>query len=157
MKTSAIVTLTLVAGAQGFAPASQSRAGTQLSESLFDKVFGMDLFEPVKTQNDYGARAGKNLKVGEIKAGSYVPNGLTAKQYADLRSKEAKKKSDNYQRNVKKAGIFQDYTDFYIKRGTDIKDGWKKDVNLGHTMAKTKFDWSGKTNVDKKYDGSAKK
>jgi hypothetical protein len=61
MKTSAIVSLTLVAGAQGFAPVSQGRAGSQLSESLFDKVFGMDLFEPVKDQNNYGARTKKNV------------------------------------------------------------------------------------------------
>jgi hypothetical protein len=59
MKTSAIVALTLVAGAQGFAPSSQGRVGTQLSESLFDKIFQMDLFEPVKDQNDYGARKKK--------------------------------------------------------------------------------------------------
>ncbi|KAL3907001.1 MAG: hypothetical protein SGILL_009050, partial [Bacillariaceae sp.] len=156
--TSAIVALTLVAGAQGFAPASQSRASTQLSESLFDKVLGMDLFEPVKDQNNYGARGKKNLKVGEIKAGkSYVPNGLTAKQYADLRSGEAKKKAANYDRNVKKAGIFIDYTDWYKKRGTDLSQNWKKDINLGHSMAKTKFDWSGKKIEDKGYDGAAKK
>jgi hypothetical protein len=43
---------------------------------------------------------------------------------------------------VKKAGIFEDYTEFYIKRGTDTKQDWKKDVNLGHRMAKTKYDWS---------------
>jgi hypothetical protein len=42
---------------------------------------------------------------------------------------------------VKKAGIFEDYTEFYIKRGTDTKQGWKKDVTLGHRMAKTKYDW----------------
>lgn len=61
MKTSAIVALTLVAGAQGFAPASQGRAGTELSESLMSRVFGMDLFEPVKDQNNYGARGKKNV------------------------------------------------------------------------------------------------
>jgi hypothetical protein len=61
MKTSAIVALSLVATAQGFAPSSQGRVGTQLSESLFDKVFGMDLFTPVKDQNDYGARTKKNV------------------------------------------------------------------------------------------------
>lgn len=61
MKTSAIVAFTLVVGAQGFAPASQGRAGSQLNESLFDKVFKMDLFEPVKDQNNYGARAKKNV------------------------------------------------------------------------------------------------
>ncbi len=84
------------------------------------------------------------MKVGEITKGSYVPQGLSAAAYADLRKKEAAKKEANYQRNVKKAGVFEDYTEFYIKRGTDTKQGWAKDINLGHRMAKTKFDWSGK-------------
>ena len=64
MKTSAVIALGLVASAQRFAPASQGRSGTELQESLFDKVFGMDLFEPVKTQNDYGARNKKNVSSG---------------------------------------------------------------------------------------------
>jgi hypothetical protein len=66
MKTSAIVALTLVAGAQGFAPSSQGRAGSQLSESLFDKIRGLDLFEPVKDQNNYGARAKKNVSFYQV-------------------------------------------------------------------------------------------
>jgi hypothetical protein len=75
--------------------------------------------------------------LGEIKAGSsYVPSGLSAKQYAELRAKEAKKKQDNYERNVKKAGVFIDFTAWYKDRGTDLKQTWKKDRNLGHTMAK---------------------
>jgi hypothetical protein len=82
---------------------------------------------------------------------------LTAKQYAELRAKEAKKKQDNYERNVKKAGIFQDYTEWYKKRGTDLSQGWKKDVNLGHSMAKTKYDWSGKKIENKSYNGIFKK
>ena len=61
MKTSAIITLGLAASVQGFAPAPQGRVGTEISESLFDRVFGLDLFEPKKTQNDYGARNGKNV------------------------------------------------------------------------------------------------
>jgi hypothetical protein len=94
------------------------------------------------------------IKVGEIKPGaSYVPAGLTAKQYAELREKEAKKKAANYERNVKKAGVFQDYTEWYKKRGTDLSQAWKKDVNLGHSMAKTKYDWSGSGNR-KKFAGS---
>lgn len=60
-----------------------------------------------------------------------------------MRTKEDKKKSDNYQKNVAKAGKFLDYTQFYIDRGTDTKDDWKSDVNLGHRMTKTKYDWSG--------------
>ena len=84
------------------------------------------------------------LKVGEITKGSYVPQGLTASAYADIRKKEAAKKEANYKRNVAKAGVFEDYTEFYTKRGTDTKQAWAKDVNLGHRMAKTKYDWSGK-------------
>jgi uncharacterized protein (DUF2147 family) len=55
------------------------------------------------------------------------------------------------------SGVFTDYTEWYTKRGTDLNGAWKKDVNLGHSMAKTKYDWSGlqdakkfeSTNVDK--------
>jgi hypothetical protein len=62
MKTSVVIVAGLVASAHGFAPSTQGRVmGTQLSESLFDKVFGMDLFAPVKDQNDYGARGKKNV------------------------------------------------------------------------------------------------
>jgi hypothetical protein len=62
MKTSAVLALGLVATAQGFAPAQQGRTNTQLQESLFDKIFQMDLFEPVKDQNDYGARNKKKVR-----------------------------------------------------------------------------------------------
>ena len=86
------------------------------------------------------------LKVGEITSNSYVPNGMSAKQYAKIRSNEQQKKKANYQRNVAKAGVFEDYTEFYTKRGTDTKQDWAKEKNtLGHRFAKTKFDWSGKT------------
>jgi hypothetical protein len=61
MKTSTIIAFAIVAGAQGFVPTSQGRAASQLSETLFDKVIGMDLFAPVKDQNNYGARANKNV------------------------------------------------------------------------------------------------
>ena len=70
---------------------------------------------------------------------------MTAKQYAAIRKKEQQKKESNYKRNVAKAGVFEDYTDWYTKRGTDTKQSWAKNKNtLGHRMAKTKFDWSGK-------------
>ena len=144
MKTSAIVAVALVASVEGFAPVSEGRASTQLSESLFDKIFGMDLFEPVKTQNDYGARNSKNLKQGKITSSSYVPSGLSAAEYQKFRDAEAAKKKANYERNVKKAGIFTDYTEWYKKRGTDLNMDWKKNkATLGHQMAKTKYDWSG--------------
>lgn len=142
-----VVTLVLVATVQGFAPQSQGRVGTQIQETLFDKVAGMDLFAPKKDQNSYGARNSKNLKQGEIKAGkSYIPQGLSPKQYSALRNTERKKKEDNYKRNVAKAGVFEDYTEFYTKRGTDLSQDWAKNKNtLGHRFAKTKFDWSGKS------------
>jgi hypothetical protein len=62
MKTVAVITLGLVASAQAFAPSStQGRANTQLSESLFDSIFGLDLFAPKKDQNNYGARGKKDV------------------------------------------------------------------------------------------------
>merc|ERR1719223_881665 len=144
MKTTALLTVGFVASASAFAPVSQQRVTTQLSESLFDKIFGMDLFEPVKTQNDYGARTGKTLKQGKITEGkSYVPNGLSAAQYEKVRAGEQAKKKANYERNVAKAGVFLDYTQFYKDRGTDTNQSWAKSATKGHRMAKTKYDWSG--------------
>ena len=83
------------------------------------------------------------LQQGKITSNSYVPNGLTAAEYEKFRAQEAAKKQANYERNVKKAGVFIDYTDWYKKRGTDTNQAWAKDVNKGHRMAKTKYDWSG--------------
>jgi hypothetical protein len=74
---------------------------------------------------------------GKIGAGSYVPNGLTAAQYQKIRDQEVSKKKNNYERNVKKAGIFEDYTEFYVKRGTDISQNWYKSATRGHRMAMT--------------------
>mmetsp|Transcript_1417 Transcript_1417/g.3138 ORF Transcript_1417/g.3138 Transcript_1417/m.3138 type:complete len:164 (-) Transcript_1417:98-589(-) len=145
MKTCLAILVALVACAQGFSPVSQqgARASTELN-SLFDRVTGMDLF--TREKSFYGAREQKNLKQGKIEAGkSYVPAGLSAAEYQKFRETEAKKKRDNYERNVKKAGVFTDYTDFYLKRGTDTSQAWAKNKNtLGHTFAKTKYDWSGK-------------
>ena len=107
----------------------------------------MDLFAPQADQNDYGARSKKNLKVGTLTEKSYVPAGLSKEQYAKIRADEQKKKENNYKRNVAKAGIFKDYTDFYLKRGTDSNEDWAKSVTKGHDMAKTKYDWSGMTDV----------
>ena len=56
-----VLALVLVAAVQGFAPASQGRAGSQLSETLFDKIANMDLFAPKADQNTYGARDKKNV------------------------------------------------------------------------------------------------
>jgi hypothetical protein len=82
------------------------------------------------------------LSRGKITGSSYIPTGMSAAQYQKIRDGEVSKKAANYDKNVKKAGIFEDYTAFYIKRGTDTDQTWKKDVNLGHRMAKTKYDWS---------------
>ena len=145
MKTSVVLAFGFLATAQGFAPASQGgHVGTELQESLFDKVFGLDLFSPVKDQNDYGARNKKKLIIGDIKEGkSYVPAGLSATEYNKFRATEAAKKKANYERNVKKAGIFENYTEFYKKRGTDASQEWAKSATKGHRMAKTKYDWTG--------------
>merc|ERR1711924_145481 len=43
---------------------------------------------------------------------SYVPSGLTAKQYDEIRKGQVRKKQENYAKNVAKAGIFEDYTDW---------------------------------------------
>jgi len=133
----------LLASAVAFAPTTTTRYSTSLNESIFSKIANMDLWAPVSDSNEYGARGKKNLQQGKITDKSYVPAGLTAKQYAAIRDGESKKKAANYQRNVKKAGVFTDYTDFYIKRGTDTSEAWAKSVTKGHDMAKTKYDWSG--------------
>lgn len=140
----------LVVSAQAFSPlASNSRSSTALNESLFTKIANMDLWAPVKDSNDYGARKAKKLSPGSLSTKSYVPDGLSKGQYANLRKQEAAKKAANYDRNVKKAGKFLDYTLFYKQRGTDTGADWKKSVTLGHRMAKTKYDWQGKP--DTKY------
>jgi len=151
MMTSTFTTLVVavvlvVTTVQGFAPASQGgRAGTQLQKSIFDAISDMDLWAPDKDANTYGARNKKKLTIGEIKKGkSYVPSGLTASEYSNIRKKQQKSKDDNYKRNVAKAGVFEDYTDFYTKRGTDADMEWAKNKNtLGHRFAKTKYDWAG--------------
>merc|ERR1712137_935774 len=109
----------------------------------------MDLFNPVKDQNNYGARDKKNLKQGSIGKGSYVPDGLTASQYNAIRSQEKSKADSNYKRNVAKAGKFLGYDEFYLQRGTDLGGAWKKSATLGHRMAKTKYDYSGEKDEQK--------
>lgn len=148
MKTSALIIAASLASASAFAPSSNgARAATELSaekKSFFSTIFDMDLFAPKADQNDYGARNAKNVKVGELSSNSYVPAGLTREQFDKIRKADAKKKADNYAKNVAKAGIFEDYTEWYTKRGTDTNQDWAKNKNtLGHRMAKTKYDWSG--------------
>jgi hypothetical protein len=82
--------------------------------------------------------------VGSIQAGkSYVPTGLTAAQYKNVRDKDQKKKDDGYKRNINKAFKFQDFDQFYLKRGTSPDGAWLKSAGRGHTFAKTKYDYSG--------------
>merc|ERR1719491_1825244 len=78
---------------EGFTPASRQlvqggrpATTTQLQKSIFDAISDMDLWAPDKDANTYGARKKKKLGIGDIKAGkSYVPDGLTAAQYQELR------------------------------------------------------------------------
>jgi hypothetical protein len=150
MKVVSLIAVAGVASTSAFvAPMSNGRVATPLfaekKPTFFDTVFGMDLFAPNKQVNDYGSRGKKNLALGKIQEGkSYIPNGLTAAQYEKVRSGEKAKKDANYARNVAKAGKFKDYTEFYIKRGTDTNEDWSKSVTKGHDMVKTKYDWSGK-------------
>lgn len=146
MKTSALLIAASVASASAFAPASRTPQSTQLNESLFKKLSNMDLWAPVADSNDYGARGKKaSTTTGKLTDRSYVPSGLTKSQYESIRSNADKKKAANYEKNVKKAFKFQDYTEFYMKRGSDENGSWLKLPNLGHDMAKTKYDWSGET------------
>ena len=69
---------------------------------------------------------------------------MTASQYNSIRAQEAAKKEANYQRNVKKAFKFINFTDFYLKRGTSEGGSWLKSAGRGHEFVKTKYDWSGK-------------
>ena len=144
MKTSALIIAASVASASAFAPAPKAPVSTELN-GLFKAISDLDLWEPVKNSNDYGARSNKNVKTGTLTDRSYVPSGLTREQYAKIRADADAKKEANYQKNVKKAGIFTDYTDFYLKRGTSENGDWMKLPNRGHLMAKTKYDWSGET------------
>lgn len=154
--TTIIVTAAAVASASAFAPQSPARTTTSLQagkKSIASRIFDMDLFKDVADQNDYGARGKKKLTTGNIGSNSYVPAGLSAAEYNKVRNNDLAKKNANYARNVAKAGVFEDYTDFYTKRGTDTAESWFKSVTRGHRMVKTKFDWSGAKDEQKTYDG----
>lgn len=83
------------------------------------------------------------LKQGKLGANSYVPAGLTKAQYEKIRAKDQAKKSDNYDKNVKKAFKWKDFDEFYLKRGTSEGGAWLKQAGRGHTFAKTKYDYEG--------------
>ena len=98
-------------GAKKAAAPAPVKEAPKAGKSIAARVFEMDLFAPVKDQNDYGARGRKNLKQGTISAGSsYIPSGLSADEYNKIRKDASVKKEANYQRNVAKAGKFLDYT-----------------------------------------------
>lgn len=62
MKTAAVFVAACLASASAFAPAPEGRAATSLAEKkFFSQIFDLDLFAPKATQNDYGARKGKNV------------------------------------------------------------------------------------------------
>jgi hypothetical protein len=96
-----------------------------------------------------------------ITTNSYVPDGLTVEQYKKIRAQDQAKRDASYKNAVSKAFKFKPFDEFYLKRGTDLTGSWKKSVTLGHTMAKTKYDYSGEKNDAKLFEAvvtdSAKK
>lgn len=92
------------------------------------------------------------LKVGQVGANSYVPEGLTLDQYKKIRAEEVAKKQKNYEKNSAKAGKFLGFDEFYLKRGTDTNGAWLKDPTKGHRMAKTKYDFSGEKDEQKSFE-----
>jgi hypothetical protein len=113
----------------------------------------MDLFDPQR--NTYGMRK-KKVKTAPITKNSYVPAGLTQAQYAAIRSSDEKKKDSSYSKAASKAFKYLGFNEFYKKRGTDLNQGWKKDLTLGHRMAKTKYDYSGKKQEAKLFESAVK-
>ena len=68
---------------------------------------------------------------------------MSAEEYRKIREADAKKAAANYEKNVKKAGQFLGFDEFYQKRGTDPSGSWIKAPGRGHRFAKTKYDYSG--------------
>lgn len=87
------------------------------------------------------------LKQGTLGSNSYIPSGLSKAEYEKIRSKDQAKKDNNYKKNVAKAFKFQDFDDWYVKRGTDPDGKWLNAPGKGHTFAKTKYDYSGTGNA----------
>ncbi|GMI46424.1 hypothetical protein TrCOL_g1221 [Triparma columacea] len=149
MKYTAFLIASAVATTQAFTPTMAPKvSNTALNANFFATVFDMDLWKDKSDSNDYGGRSKKvewtSKGLGKIEQGkSYVPSGMTAAQFNAMRAKERQQKEKNYQKNVAKAGKFEDYTEFYKKRGTDLNGSWLKSVTNGHKMVKTKYDWGG--------------
>jgi hypothetical protein len=66
MKTTVVIASALLASASAFAPVEFHGRVSTAQNALADRIFGLDLFEPKKDQNKYGARAKKNLAIGKI-------------------------------------------------------------------------------------------
>lgn len=133
-------------------PAAYKSGGGKKKNPFFSQVFEMDLWKDRADSNMYNARSTKNLKPAAIKKGtSYVPSGLTAAQYASVRSKDYKTSEANYKRNAAKGGVYQNFTAWYTKRGTDSSATWRGVTN-GHSFAKTKYDWGSGVFFDGKAD-----
>ena len=98
---------------------------------------------------------GVQTSVGSIGANSYVPAGLSADEYRKVRAKDASKAKAKYDYNVKKAGKFLGFDEFYQKRGTDPSGTWLKAPGRGHRFAKTKYDYSGSSGDQTKGWGDA--
>eukprot|EP00520_Triparma_pacifica_P016094 CAMPEP_0118634040 /NCGR_PEP_ID=MMETSP0785-20121206/1325_1 /TAXON_ID=91992 /ORGANISM="Bolidomonas pacifica, Strain CCMP 1866" /LENGTH=169 /DNA_ID=CAMNT_0006524969 /DNA_START=512 /DNA_END=1021 /DNA_ORIENTATION=+ len=140
--------MTALSAKKASLPDNFKSGGGKPKKSFFSTVFDMDLWKDRADSNDYGGRSKKvewSAKgLGKIQDGkSYVPSGMNAAQYNAMRAKERKAKEDNYARNVAKGGKFEDYTEFYKQRGTDLNGSWLKSVTRGHKMVKTKYDWGG--------------
>ena len=74
---------------------------------------------------------------------------MSADEYRKVRAADAAKAASTYDYNVKKAGKFLGFDDFYNKRGTAEGGAWLKSAGRGHTFAKTKYDYSGETDETK--------
>jgi hypothetical protein len=85
------------------------------------------------------------LKTGKVASNSYVPAGLTLAQYQKVRAADEAKKDSNYKKNVSKAFKFQNFDEFYAKRGTDVNGKWMNAPGKGHTFTKTKYNFGEET------------
>jgi len=75
VKYSVLSLVALVASASAFVPAGQNSRVSVQQNALADSIFGLDLFAPVKDQNNYGARAKKNVS-GKTFRSSLIPDSL---------------------------------------------------------------------------------
>lgn len=91
-------------------------------------------------------------QLGPAKLGSnsYVPDGLTAAQYENIRQKEAAAADSSYSKWVAKAGKFMTLDTFTAARENSKGDKFTKDPTRGHRMAKLKYG----PGDEKKWDGT---